>query len=297
MKQIDSLKNVIHLSERAKISHNINQESVIHQNTRVISVASGKGGVGKSNIVANIGYFFSKLGKKVLIFDADLGLGNMDILLGLAPKHNFSHTMTGEKKIEEIVLTGPAEMKIIPAASGIQELTELSESQQIWVLQELERFATQFDLFIFDTGAGISKNVIYFSAVAQEVIIVVSPEPTSITDAYALMKILHYRRNVNDFNLIVNMVKSQKEALDIFRQLNMVAKRFLNININYSGHVLMDEKITKCVKMQKIVSELYPESCSSICFNAIARQFVDSTCLKSSISANRHFNWKNLLSQ
>jgi flagellar biosynthesis protein FlhG len=292
MKPTDSLKNVIHLSERDKRTQTAHSEPGVDQKTRVISVASGKGGVGKTNIVANIGYSFSKLGKKVLIFDADLGLGNMDILLGLAPKHNFSHAMTGEKKIEDIVMTGPAGMKIIPAASGIQELTELSENQQIWVLHELERFASQFDLFIFDTGAGISNNVIYFSAVAQEVILVITPEPTSITDAYALMKILHYRHDINEFNLIVNMVKSQKDALDIFRQLNLVVKRFLNINLNYSGYVLIDEKITKCVRMQKIVSELYPESCSTICFNAITRQFTDSSLINPHASKSRHFNWK-----
>jgi flagellar biosynthesis protein FlhG len=159
-------------------------------NTRIIAITSGKGGVGKTSIVANLGYAFGQLGKKVLILDADLGLGNLDILLGLAPKYNLSHVITGEKNITEITLEGPGNIKILPASSGIQELTLLTTKQRDHILAELDLLIEPVDILLIDTAAGISSNVMHFNAAAQEIIVVVAPEPTSITDAYALMKVL-----------------------------------------------------------------------------------------------------------
>ncbi|MBW2708821.1 MAG: AAA family ATPase, partial [Deltaproteobacteria bacterium] len=157
--------------------------------TRVIAVTSGKGGVGKSNIVANLGFVISRLGKKVLILDADLGLGNLDVLLGLAPKYNLSHVITGAKTISEIVIEGPGKVKILPAPSGIQELSDLTDEQELRMFTALDSLIDSVDYFLIDTGAGISSNVMRFNSSAPEIIVVVSPEPTSITDAYALMKV------------------------------------------------------------------------------------------------------------
>lgn len=237
---------------------------------RVIAVTSGKGGVGKTNIVANLGFALNKLGKKVLILDADLGLGNLDVLLGIAPKYNLSHVVAGEKSISEIIVPGPGEMMILPAGSGIQELTDLSKDQKIKILSELDALLDTIDILLIDTAAGISSNVMYFNVSAQNIIVVATPEPTSMTDAYALMKILSMRYSEKKFSLLVNLAASVEEANEVFRQLDLVAKRFLDISIEYIGYVLADRNVTKGVRLQKIVSELYPDTIASRCFASLA---------------------------
>jgi flagellar biosynthesis protein FlhG len=166
---------------------------------RVIAITSGKGGVGKTNIVANMGYTLCKAGKRVLIFDADLGLGNMDVLLGLTPQYNLSHVIKGQKRLSEIIVNGPGQLKILPASSGIQELTKLTHSQKVDLFNELNLLLSDYDIVLIDTAAGISSNVLYFNASASEIMVVVTPEPTSITDAYALMKVLSVKYNEKHF--------------------------------------------------------------------------------------------------
>ena len=242
------------------------------QKARVIAITSGKGGVGKTSIVGNLGYAFTRLGKKVLILDADLGLGNLDVLLGLAPKYNLSHVILGEKTIEEILIEGPGKMKILPASSGIQELTALSRDQKIQILTQLDLLIDGVDILFIDTAAGISSNVMDFNATAQEVIVVVSPEPTSITDAYALMKVLSLKYSGKACKLMVNMVSRPEEGREVFRQLQLVTNRFLDITIEYLGCILFDGNFTKGVKSQKIVSELFPDTQASRCFKDITRK-------------------------
>jgi flagellar biosynthesis protein FlhG len=260
----------------------------------VLSISSGKGGVGKTNIVANLGYTFCKMGKKVLIFDADLGLGNLDILLGLTPKYNLSHFILAQKNIDEIIVDGPLGMKIIPAASGIKELAHLSKENKIPILQKIDDLVNQFDIFLIDNGAGISSNVLHFAAIAQDVLVVVSPEPTSLTDAYALIKVLSYHFGVSKFNLVVNMVNSAKEAEDVYHQLLMVTGRFLNVSIHYTGHVLRDDKITKGIKRQKVISEIYPEAPASLCFQTLAGNILKIKRKKKDKDAS-NFIWGSLL--
>ena len=241
-------------------------------NARVIAVTSGKGGVGKTSIVANLGYAFTKLGKKVLILDADLGLGNLDVLLGLAPKYNLSHVIMEEKSIEEILIDGPGNMKILPASSGIQELTHLTRQQKIQILSQLDMLVDSVDILFIDTAAGISSNVMDFNATAQEIIVVVFPEPTSITDAYALMKVLSLKYSGKLCKLLVNMTSRPEEGREVFRQLHLVTERFLDMDIEYLGCILHDDKVTRGVKNQKIVSELYPDTQASRCFKELARK-------------------------
>lgn len=242
---------------------------------RVIAITSGKGGVGKTSIVGNLGFAFTKLGKKVLILDADLGLGNLDVLLGLAPKYNLSHVIMGEKGIEDILIEGPGKMKILPASSGIQELTNLSRDQKIQILTQLDHLIDSVDILFIDTAAGISSNVMDFNATAQEVVVVVSPEPTSITDAYALMKVLSLKYSGKACKLMVNMVKRPEEGREVFRQLKLVTSRFLDITIEYLGCILFDGNFTKGVKSQKIVTELYPDTKASRCFKDISRKIIN----------------------
>ena len=262
--------------------------------TRVIAVTSGKGGVGKSNIVANLGFVLSRLGKKVLILDADLGLGNLDVLLGLAPKYNLSHAIEGSKTISEIVIEGPGKIKILPAPSGIQELSNLTDEQKTRMLTALDLLIDSVDFFLIDTGAGISSNVMHFNSSAPEIMVVASPEPTSITDAYALMKVLSLDYSRKHFKLVVNMVRSPKEAVEVYKQIELVADRFLNIKIEYMGYVLIDENIRKGVRLQKVVSEIYPDAKASRCFASLAKKIFESR--PSNVpEGDTNFFWRKLV--
>ena len=296
MNENNTNSNVISIDYKMKKREIEENKNIFKQSkVKVFSIASGKGGVGKTNIVANLGYALSKLGKKVLLFDADMGLGNIDILLGLTPKYNFSHVVLGQKRIDEVTISGPGDVKIIPAASGIQELTQLSNKQHLNILDKLDEFIHQFDIFLIDTAAGISNNVLHFNAAAQEVIVIISPEPTSITDAYALMKLLSRRYNVRRFNIIVNNVTGIREAKNVCSQLQLVTQRFLDIDFKYIGHVVSDVKIPKGVRRQKLVSQLYPDSPSSSCFKDLAEKL---SKIQNHVNGKEpsNFHWKNLIS-
>ena len=243
---------------------------------RVIAITSGKGGVGKTNIVANLGFALCQLGQKVLIFDADLGLANLDVLLGLTPRYNLSHVIQGEKRIAEIVVSGPGDMQILPASSGVQEMTKLSDEQRGALLQQLEALVAPIDVLLIDTAAGISSNVLYFNISAHDILVVVTPEPTAITDAYALMKVLSLNYAEKHFKLLVNQAANHQEAQEVFRHLNLVADRFLNISIQYMGHVLSDKNLPNSVRRQSIVSEIYPDTPATKCFAELAQKVMQS---------------------
>lgn len=253
-------------------------KSVVPQNgIRVISVTSGKGGVGKSNVVSNLAIALSMQGKKVLLIDADLGLGNLDVLLGLSPTYNLNHVLNGEKSITDILIDGPAGIKIIPAGSGVQSLTSLGQHEKLKLLDELDMLDETFDIMIVDTEAGISENVTYFTVAAQEIIVVVTPEPTSITDVYALIKLLATRYSEHHFKVLVNMAKDSEDALEVFRKLANVAGRFLDISLDYLGCVVKDEKVVEAVKRQKAVIELFPDSDAANCFTTLAKRVIENT--------------------
>ena len=297
MKVKKTSNKVINFTKRMSAKNGIPADQVAvkkKSNTRVVAITSGKGGVGKTNIVANLGYALSKLGERVLILDADLGLANLDVLLGIAPKYNFSHVIMGTKNIREITVKGPGNISILPASSGIQELTKLTKKQGLHFLAELDVFLDSYDILLIDTAAGISSNVMYFNTTAQEVLVVVSPEPTSITDAYALMKVLSLKYSQNYFKLIVNMAASEEEAREVFRQLNLVAERFLDISIEYMGYVLNDMNVKKSVRQQKIVSELFPDTVASRCFHSLAKTVCESEP-PNSPKGNTNFFWKHFL--
>ena len=264
--------------------------------TQAISIISGKGGVGKTNIVANMGYELSRSGQSVLILDADLGLGNLDILLGLAPRYNLSHVIMGEKRIGEIVVEGPGQMKILPAASGIQELTQLSRDQKIGILSELDQLLDTVDILLIDSAAGISANALDFSVSAHQTMVVVTPEPTAITDAYALMKVLALKYGEKCCHLIVNQAVNEHEGREIFRHLNGVAERFLDIEVEYFGCVLKDEIMTVCVKQQRIASQAFPESIAARGFRKLARKTGMLPMMTASVGES-HLNWNHIFQE
>jgi flagellar biosynthesis protein FlhG len=268
---------IISLNRRRRQKRNMIENRTEDQpKARVIAITSGKGGVGKTNIVANLGYALCKAGKRVLIFDADLGLGNLDVLLGLTPQYNFSHVIEGQKQLGDIIVDGPGQLKILPASSGIQKLTQLTASQRLTIFHELDRLLTRFDIVLIDTAAGISSNVLYFNASANEIMVVVTPEPTSITDAYALMKILSVKYQEKHFRLLVNLANNSTEADDVSRQLCLVADRFLDVSIEHFGNVLLDNNVKNGVRKQKVVCEFAPMSLASRNFSELAHKLAQT---------------------
>ena len=237
---------------------------------KTITVASGKGGVGKTNMVANLAIALRKLGKEVMILDADLGLSNIDVLLDLAPKFNIQHVINGEKSLKEVVIEGPHGIRILPASSGVQELTELNEFQRLRLIDEFESYDGDLDYLLIDTGAGISSNVAFFCIASQEIIIVTSPEPTALTDAYALIKVLFSNYQEKDFKVLVNSARDSSDALEVFRRLSLAAEKFLNISLDYLGYVPLDESVRNSVRKQKAFIDLYPGCDASIRVTEIA---------------------------
>lgn len=230
---------------------------------KTIAIASGKGGVGKTNIIANLGITLKKLGKEVLIFDADLGLSNIDVLLSLAPKYSIEHLISGEKSLKEIIIQGPSGIKVLSAGNGIQELTNLNEFQRLRILEEFEDYNENIDIMLIDTSAGISENVSFFCSAVQDIIILTTPEPTSITDAYALIKVLHSKYKEENFSLVVNLVKNEDEAKLVYKQLSVVTEKFLDVELSYLGFVRYDENVKRSVKEQSAFVELYPNTFAS----------------------------------
>ena len=272
--------NLIVLSDRIaarKGEKGTPKAAIPKSGTRIISITSGKGGVGKSNIVVNVGFVLSRLGKKVLILDADLGLGNLDVLLGLTPKYNLSHAVLGTRSISEIALKGPGNTMILPASSGVQELAQLTDEQRANFLTSIDSVMDDVDVLLIDTGAGISSNVMYFNSNAREILVVVTPEPTSITDAYALMKVLSLNYSQSRFKLVVNFAKNSREAEDVYQQIKLVADRFLNITIEYVGFVLVDQQVKEGVRRQKIVAQMKPDSAASRCFVSVAKTLLNTS--------------------
>jgi len=227
---------------------------------RTIAIASGKGGVGKTNITANLAIGFSRLDKKVLIFDADLGLSNIDVILNLATKYNIRHLFNGEKRLKDLIIDGPSGIKVLPASSGVQELTELDEFQRLRIIEEFESYDDSVDYLLVDTSSGISSNVAFFCMAAQEIIIVTSAEPSAMTDAYALMKVLFTKYQEKNFKVLVNNVKDEKEAMEVYGRLSTAAEKFLNISLDYLGYVPYDASLQRAVRQQRALLEIYPDS-------------------------------------
>jgi len=262
--------------------------------TRVIAVTSGKGGVGKTNVVANLAVELARAGKRVLVLDADLGLGNIDVLLGLVPRYTLEDVLCGSHRLSDIILPGPAGIQVLPAGSGLPQLTSLTDSQQLILQSELELTADTVEVLLIDTGAGVSPNVTYFASAAQETIVVISPEPTALTDAYALMKVLCRQHRERRFKVLVNLVKGQREASQTFRKLDRAAERFLNIRLEYLGFIPLDDYLPMAVIEQKAVTELFPCSSASRAFAQLAKkvaEWPDPQLPKSTVQ----FLWQQLI--
>ena len=236
---------------------------------RVVAISSGKGGVGKTNVSVNLAMSMAETGKDVLIMDADLGLANIDVLLGLQPAANLHDVITGKATLEEVVVDGPGGIKIIPAASGIQNMAELTPAQHAGVIRAFSELSFNVDTLLVDTAAGIADSVVSFTRAAQDVVVVVCDEPASITDAYALIKLLNREHGVFRFRVLVNMASSAQQAREVYEKITKVTDRFLDVALDYMGHVPRDDYLIKAVRKQRAVVEAFPRSRAATAFRTI----------------------------
>lgn len=270
MDQAEKLRNIIKSAEVKKR----------HNKARIITVTSGKGGVGKSNISVNLAIQFKRLGKRVIIFDADFGLANIEVIFGIVPKYNMFDMIYSNKDIKDILTPGPLGIEFISGGSGVQELLKLDRAQLSYMLEKLYELDRMADIIIIDTGAGISDAVLDFVLASNEVLLVTTPEPTAITDAYALMKAIKKRQLSTDekiINLLVNRTESSFEGKEIFEKLNKVTKRYLGLEIINMGYLPNDKNLVKAVIEQKPVSILYPKSKVSKEFEVLAKRIVEGS--------------------
>lgn len=238
--------------------------------TKVLAVTGGKGGVGKTSVSLNTAIALAQIGQKVLVLDADLGLANCDVMLGLRVEKNLSHVISGEAELDDILVEGPHGIKIVPATSGTVDMVDLSPTQHAGLIRAFSEMQTPVDIFIVDTAAGISDMVLSFSRASQELLVVVCDEPTSITDAYALIKILNRDHGVNRFKVVANMVRSMKEGQDLFKKLSLVTDRFLDVTLELTAIIPFDDNLRKAVRRQRAIVDAFPRSPSSVAFKTLA---------------------------
>jgi flagellar biosynthesis protein FlhG len=240
--------------------------------TRVIAVSSGKGGVGKTNVAANLAVALARSGQRVLVLDADIGLGNLDVLLGLVPRYTIEDVLSGARTLDEIAVEGPSGICVLPASSGVPHLTALTDSQQLIIQEQLEQLAAGMDVLLIDTGAGISPNVTFFASSAHETVIVATPEPTSLTDAYALIKVLTRQYRERRFKVLVNQAKGPRDATEVFCKLDRAVDRFLHVAVEYVGYIPHDDYVPLAVIRQKAVVDVFPNSQAAQAFVKLADQ-------------------------
>ncbi|ADK85683.1 Cobyrinic acid ac-diamide synthase [Desulfarculus baarsii DSM 2075] len=261
---------------------------------RTMAITSGKGGVGKTNITVNLALCLARLGRKVLIIDADLGLANVDIVLGLNPQYTIRDVIHGDKTLDEVILEGPGGVQILPATSGVAEMTSLTKDEKMMLLQVFDSYQLRADTVIIDTAAGINDTVLYFNSAAQERIVVATGEPTSLTDAYALIKVMYTTYQEKRFRLLVNNVKDAAEAKQVYRKLAAAADHFLDgLAIDYVGHLPTDLAVHKAVMQQRPVVEAFPTAEISRAFAGLAKEMLERPSQET--DGNIKFFWRRLV--
>lgn len=243
----------------------------------IIAITSGKGGVGKTNVVINLAASLARLGHRVGVIDADFGLGNVDVLLGLSPAFHLGHVLSGEKTIEQITVLGPLGIRIIPAGSGIRALTRFGREQWTRFEAVVREISAGLDYLLIDTAAGISDNVVELLLMAERVLVVTSFEPAAVVDAYAVIKILTGMAPGKDISVVVNASRDGDEAGLVFRQLDVASSRFLNRRLRYLGFVVQDPAVRDAVLGQRPVVNHLPQAPASRCFRVLASRLAGPT--------------------
>ncbi len=265
------------------------------ERVQVIAVTSGKGGVGKTNVSINLAAALSKRGRKVMILDADLGLANIDVVLGLKARYNLSHVLAGECQMDDIIIEGPNQLLIVPTASGVRAMVRLSTAETLGIINAFSSLNCSIDTLIVDTAAGISDSVANFSRAANDVLVVACDEPASITDAYALIKTLSRHHDIGEFRILANMVRSAAQGRDVFEKLSRVVHRFLDVNLMYEGFVPEDEFLRKAIQKQRAVIHAFPRCRASLAFRRLAMRTSDWPAAASAAGHVEFFFERNVM--
>ncbi len=279
------------MDQADKLRKMVQEQTAPRNVARVITITSGKGGVGKSSISVNLAIALAKLGNRVIILDADFGLANVEVMLGIRPKYNLADLMFKGKNLNEIITEGPENIGFISGGSGIQELTNLTKDQIVYLIQKLVELDEKADIILIDTGAGISDSVLEFVAASSEVLLVATPEPTSITDAYALLKTLNRRMDISlqdtVIKMVSNRVETSEEGKELYDKLSLVVSKFLNLQLEYLGAIAQDAIVSKAVIKQKPAISSFPNSN----FTKTIYSFADKLCLN---DADEHQHKKGI---
>ena len=237
---------------------------------KVIAVTGGKGGVGKTTVSANLAVALAAQGRDVMLVDADFGMANVDVVLGLHTRFHLGHVVRGECTLEEAIVTGPHGLQIVPSASGIKRMANLSEAEQAGIIRAFSDLYHRVGTLVVDTAAGLHESVLTFSQAAHHVVVVVCDEPASITDAYALIKVLSREHGVQRFQILASQTRRSGEGPDLFQKISKVCDRFLNVHLEFAGSVPFDDYLRRAVQRQTAVVEAYPASISSVALKNLA---------------------------
>ncbi|AGB40648.1 ATPase involved in chromosome partitioning [Halobacteroides halobius DSM 5150] len=280
--QAEKLRNLVKSKkQKEKKEKQVKKETRDRNSASIYAVTSGKGGVGKSNFVANLALGLQQEGKKVIVFDADLGLANLDVILGVTPNYNLNHVISGTKSLEEIIIAGPEGLALIPGGSGIEDLANLSQYQINNLIDHWHKIENKYDIILIDTGAGLSNSVLDFVLAADEVIVISTPEPTSVTDAYGVIKVINTHDADAKIKLVINQVDSRNEGERIGRRLSNTAKEFLNQEIDFLGELPTDKAVVKAVKKRRPFLLEYPHAKIAKSINQIVLELLDKEPKKS----------------
>jgi len=222
-----------------------------NRRARVVAISSGKGGVGKSNIAVNLAIRLSKMGRRVILLDADLGTANIDVLCNLAPTGDLAHVVAGRQTLAQTIIEAPGGFQLVPGASGLSQMAALSDFERMRLIQQVRQLEEDYDLVLVDTGAGINPNVLSFALAADQLLVVTTPEPTAVTDAYAVIKTICRQQPDTDVRVLVNMVKDTEEGRSVFKRIDAVCRQFLNLSTLYAGHVVSDVRVSIAVRRRR----------------------------------------------
>lgn len=267
-----------------------------NQFTKTISITSGKGGVGKSTLVSNMALALTQKNKKVLILDGDMGLANVDIMFGMRATGSVEHVLNGTRSIEDIMIDVAPNISLIPGGSGVYGLQNTSILQKKMLLDQISELQNQYDFMLIDTASGIDDNVLYLNSAAQEVLVVLTPDPSSLTDAYALIKVMNKKYNEQKFSVVANMVQDDKEGLQLFKRLSDVTHKFLNISLDYKGAIPLDGELRKATKSQQLILREQPQTSSSIAIRALAEKLSHFNHI-TNVKGGMQFFWEQLVGQ
>jgi flagellar biosynthesis protein FlhG len=272
------------------------ERSMLPGPVQVIAVTGGKGGVGKTSVAINLATAMTAAGKRVMLLDGDLGLANVDVMLGLTPRYTLAQVIEGSCSLEQIIVEAPQGFQVVPAASGIAKMATLNVAEHLHIVQAFSSLATRIDTLIVDTAAGIAHGVLQFSQAAQQVLLVVCDEPASITDAYALIKLLSRTHGVRQFHVLSNMCSMPGEGSQLFKKLERVTGRFLDVVLSYAGEVPLDPYMKRAIREQRPVTDAYPGSPAALAFKKLAIK-ADSWPVPTSSRGNLEFFVERLASR